>query len=64
MKISKAVLSWVQWQCEVVALLREDLRDVLSFVSLDDVDWLLWRDFYLQGRTPRAAINRALERDL
>lgn len=56
--------TWTQWQSEVVALLREDLEQLLRHISLDDVDWPSWRNFYLQGKSPRAAVNRALERDL
>ncbi len=56
--------SWTQWQREVLTLLRQDFQEVLRHISLDDIDWPSWRNFYLQGRTPRAAIDRALERDL
>jgi hypothetical protein len=56
--------AWTQWQREVVELLRTELREFLGEVSLDDVDWPQWHSFYLQGRSPRAAIERALERDL
>lgn len=56
--------SFAQWQDEVVAVLRSDFEDLLPRISLDDVDWSTWRDFYAQGRSPRAAVNRALERDL
>jgi hypothetical protein len=31
---------------------------------VDDVDWVAWYGLYLEGRTPRSAVNRALERDL
>ena len=54
---------WAQWQSEVVALLKRDFVEALV-VSLDDIDWPSWRPFYEQGRSPRAAIERALERDL
>ncbi len=56
--------SWAQWQREVLTLLRQDFQEALRHISLDDVDWPSWQNFYLQGRTPRAAIDRALERDL
>lgn len=55
---------WVVWQTDVLALLRADLGDVLETIEPDEVDWPEWRSFYLDGRSPRAAINRALERDL
>ncbi len=55
---------WVQWQTEVVATLGAELAEILQQISLDDIDWPAWRTFYLEGRSPRAAVNRALERDL
>ncbi len=55
--------SWTQWQADVVATLCRELRDCLHHVALDDVDWVSWRSFYLEGRSPRAAVDRALERD-
>jgi len=56
-------LSWLQWQRGVLQLLRAELREVLDVITVDDVGWEAWREFYDQGRTPRAAVNRALERD-
>ena len=58
------VQSWVQWQNEVVEMLGAELEESLHHVSLDDIDWTAWRNFYLEGRSPRAAVDRALERDL
>jgi hypothetical protein len=55
--------SWNQWQEAVVELLRSDFNEVLQHIGLDEVDWAAWRTFYNEGRTPRAAIDRALERD-
>jgi hypothetical protein len=55
--------SWTQWQETVVALLRTDFNESLRHIGFDEVDWPSWRVFYNEGRTPRAAINRALERD-
>jgi hypothetical protein len=56
--------SWEQWQSDVLTLLRREFAEVLRDVSLDEVDWPAWRTFYVQGRSPKAAIERALERDL
>jgi hypothetical protein len=56
--------TWVQWQAEVVATLGAELEEILHQVALDDIDWPAWRNFYLEGRSARAAVNRALERDL
>jgi hypothetical protein len=46
-----------------VALLRADYDEALRDIGPDEVDWPSWRVFYNEGRTPRAAIDRALERD-
>jgi hypothetical protein len=59
-----SVLGWVQWQLAVLAVLRADFIGVLQKIDLDDVDWDAWRNFYNEGRTPRSAVDRALERDL
>jgi DNA-binding transcriptional LysR family regulator len=48
----------------VVALLRSDFGGEQQQITVKDVDWQSWRDFYTQGRSPRAAIERALERDI
>jgi hypothetical protein len=56
--------NWVQWQAEVLAELGTELEEVLHYVSMEDVDWSSWRNYYLEGRSPRAAVDRALERDL
>jgi hypothetical protein len=58
------MLSFELWQREVIALLRKDFGGELKQIAVDDVDWQSWRDLYTQGGTPRAAIERALERDL
>jgi hypothetical protein len=63
-KESVIMRSFAQWQSEVVAVLQSDFEELLPRISLDNVDWSAWRDFYTQGHTPRAAVNRALERDL
>jgi hypothetical protein len=58
------VLGWMQWQLAVVAVLRADSMGILQKIDLEDVDWDAWRNFYNEGRTPRSAVDRALERDL
>ncbi len=55
--------SWEEWQREVVALLQCDFEEALHHISIEDIDWPSWSNFYIQGRSPRAAIERALERD-
>jgi hypothetical protein len=57
--------TWEQWQSEIVTLLQKEFGgEALQHISLDDVDWPSWHTFYLQGKSPHAAIERALERDL
>jgi len=58
-----AARSWIYWQRSVVDLLRAEFEEALHHLSLDEVDWESWRTFYDEGRTPKAAIDRALERD-
>ena len=60
---TNVMLSWAQWQLAVVALLRADFSEVLQHIGFDEVDWDAWRGLYEEGRTPRAAVDRALERD-
>jgi hypothetical protein len=61
---AKAQLAgWEQWQHEIIVLLQGDFGDALLVNSVDDVDWPSWQGLYLQGRTPRSAIDRAFERD-
>ncbi|HTC14622.1 MAG TPA: hypothetical protein VK695_02345 [Steroidobacteraceae bacterium] len=55
--------SWLNWQRSVLDLLRSDVADAFEYIGMDDLDWAAWRRLYEQGCTPRAAINRALERD-
>jgi hypothetical protein len=62
--IEAATLTWSQWQSAIVILLRADLPELATGIDLEDVDWPSWRSFYNEGRSPRAAIDRALERDL
>ena len=64
MTFSNPTLNWSQWQRDVLQVLRIELHDVLHDIHLENVDWTTWQVLYEQGRTPRAAVARALERDL
>jgi hypothetical protein len=46
-------------KCPNFALIR-----AWGHIGLEDIDWPSWRVFFQQGKSPRAAIERALERDL
>jgi hypothetical protein len=61
---SARVQPWTQWQNENLALLQSDFEEALHHISIDDVDWPSWQPFYFQRKSPGAAIERALERDL
>ncbi len=61
---STPIPDWEQWQQDIVALLKSDFGDTLQVISIDDVDWPSWQGLYAQGRSPRSAIERALEREL
>jgi hypothetical protein len=56
--------TWAQWQSEVVMLLRRDFEEMLGHISIEEIDWPAWQHYYQQGRSPRSAIERALELDL
>jgi hypothetical protein len=58
------VETWTQWQSEVVKLLQRDFQEVLGHISIEEIDWPAWQPYYQQGRSPRSAIERALELDL
>ena len=59
------IQAWQAWQNEIVTLLQQDFgAEALRHIGLDDIDWPSWQCFYIQGKTARAAIDRALERDL
>jgi hypothetical protein len=61
--IERAQQPWIQWQQSVVRLLRAEFNEALQHIGFDEVDWASWRAFYDEGRSPKAAIDRALERD-
>ena len=62
--VGPADSAWETWQCQVVDLLRSDRLQELQVSSLDDVDWLTWQPYFSQGKSPRQAIEQALERAL
>jgi hypothetical protein len=57
-EIELAVGSWTHWQETVLELLQEDF-----LTSFHQVDWEAVRSFCEQGKSPKAAIDRALARD-
>jgi hypothetical protein len=57
-------VAWREWQVGVVAVLRDDFREVLDEVSNEDIDWDAWRSLFDEGRSPKSAVDRAFLRDL
>lgn len=53
---------WLTWQCGVVAELRHELHEHLGELDDRDVDWDAWFPLFLEGCTPRAAVEKALVR--
>jgi hypothetical protein len=60
----KHLREWHAWQSEIVALLRRDFLRELQSMTMDDLDWPSWQHLYYQGKSPRQAVETALERDL
>jgi hypothetical protein len=58
------MVSFERWQEQVLSILRNEFCEELVLITTDEVDWRSWRVFYEQGRSARAAVNRALERDI
>jgi hypothetical protein len=59
-----ALQSWDEWQREVVVLLEEDLEGTANHLPLNEMDWSPWWTLFVQGRSPRSALDHALGRDL
>lgn len=53
---------WVVWQCGVVAELRFQLHEHLGEIDDRDVDWDAWFPLFLEGCSPRDAVDKALVR--
>jgi hypothetical protein len=58
------MVSFEHWQEQVLSILRNEFCGELESITTDEVDWRSWRVFYEQGRSARASVNRALERDI
>ncbi|MGC3982769.1 MAG: hypothetical protein QM808_16080 [Steroidobacteraceae bacterium] len=54
---------WLQWQQQVLRKIRRDYSDILQHLSLDDIDWAVWRSLYDQGRSAKDAVNYAFVRE-
>lgn len=56
--------SWIDWRQGVVAVIRDAFRGVLDSVEDTDIDWDAWRPLFEEGRSPKAAVDKAYLRDL
>jgi len=56
--------SWARWQHGVMSVIRIEFEELFAYVDRDDVDWNAWRPLYDEGRSPKAAVDRAFARDI
>ena len=56
--------SWTDWRQGVVAVIRTEFHDIFDQVGDDDIDWEAWRPLFEEGRSPKAAVDRAFLRDV
>ena len=55
---------WMEWRRGVVCTIRAHFGDVLDTIGEEDVDWDAWRPFYEEGRSPKAAVERAFLQEI
>ena len=55
---------WSEWRRGVICTIRAHFGGILDQVGEDDVDWEAWRPLYDEGRSPKAAVERAFLRDI
>jgi hypothetical protein len=53
---------WLDWQRGVVKELRAELGEHLGELDDHDIDWEAWLPLYLEGCTPKAAVEKAFVR--
>jgi hypothetical protein len=56
--------SWSDWRQGVVAVIRNEFRDIFDQIDDGDIDWDAWRPLFDEGRSPQAAVDRAFVRNL
>jgi hypothetical protein len=55
---------WREWRRGVVCTIRAHFGGVLAAIGEEDVDWEAWRPLYEEGRSPKAAVERAFLREI
>jgi len=58
----KRAEEWLSWQCGVLAELRSELHEYVGHIEDRDVDWNAWLPLFLEGCSPRAAVDKAFVR--
>ena len=58
----KRMQEWNTWRSGVVAELRHELLEHVGEIDDRDVDWEAWLPLFLEGCTPRAAVEKAFVR--
>ena len=53
---------WLSWQSGVLAELQSELREYVGDIDDQDVDWDAWLPLFLEGCSPRAAVEKAFVR--
>jgi hypothetical protein len=53
---------WLSWQAGVLAELQSELREHVGDIDDQDVDWDAWLPLFLEGCSPRAAVDKAFVR--
>lgn len=53
---------WVDWQRGVVAEIRNEFREHFSEIEDDEIDWDAWLPLFLEGCSPRRAVDKAFAR--
>lgn len=53
---------WQDWRRGVVAEIRSEFRELFSAIEDQDIDWDAWLPLYLEGCSPRNAVDKAFVR--
>ena len=55
--------SWLDWQRQVVYVIRSDFGELLPDIGAEDIDWDAWRPLYEDGCSAKAAVDQAFVRE-
>jgi hypothetical protein len=54
---------WQDWRRGVVAEIRNEFREQFSAIEDHEIDWDAWLPLFLEGCTPRLAVDKAFVRN-